>query len=294
MHAHDEPTLALGPPSDRRPASPRRIVPSGPLGPPESDAPPPGMFRTTITPAQDLETTRARDGLPLPPRSLWRGYADSPARYLELAENHVRSMLSTLHGAAIAPAPGSRVLDFGCAAGPMLRVLHTNRPDLELWGCDIDPLAIDWCRRHLPTTLRLFTNTTAPHLPIPDATFDLIYAGSVFTHILYIADAWLLELARILKPGGILYTTIHDRAFIQHTIAHAPDWPFTTLIQRHFTQQTLASEWTPLTLGAGPNANAFYEHSYFIKIASPALMYIAHAERAYGDQTAIILTRAFP
>jgi ubiquinone/menaquinone biosynthesis C-methylase UbiE len=249
------------------------------------------MFRTTVTPQQDPGTIIALDGLPLPPRSLWRGYADTPARYLDLANAHVQSMLATLDSASVELAPGSRVLDFGCAAAPMLRTLRATRPDLELWGCDIDPLATDWCRRHLPDAFRVFTNTTAPHLPIPDATFDLIYAGSVFTHILHIADAWLLELARILKPGAFLYATIHDQAFVAHTIAHAPEWPFTALIQRHFTPQTLSSNWTTLTLGAGPNANVFYDRSYFIKVASPALRYVAHAERAYGDQTAIVFSR---
>lgn len=281
-----------GPPvNPQRAPLPRRLIPTGPLGPPEGDAPPPGMFRTTVTLRQDPDTVIAADGLPLPPRSLWRGYAETPARYLELASAHVQSMLAALESASASLTPGSHVLDFGCAAGPMLRALHAARPGLELWGCDIDPMATDWCRRHLPDSFRVFTNTTAPHLPIPDATFDVIYAGSVFTHILHIADAWLLELARILKPGGFLYATIHDQAFIAHTIAHAPDWPFTKLIQRHFSPETLASDWTTLTLGAGPHANVFHERSSFLRMASPALRYVAHAERAYGDQTAIVFSR---
>lgn len=278
-------------PADNAPP-PRRLIPTGPLGPPETPAPPPGRFRAVVTPRHDPpEDPPGPDGLPTPPRSLWRGYGDTPDRYHHLAAEHVESMLLGLAAALKTPAHGSSVLDFGCAAGPMLRVIRTRRPDLVLWGCDIDPLAIDWCRRHLPGSLRLFTNTTAPHLPLPDGSFDLVYAGSVLTHILHVADAWLLELARILRPGGVLYATIHDRAFIANTIMHAPDWHFTRTIREHFGDDVLASDWDHLTLGAGPAANIFYDRDAFMRMASQAFDLALVRERAYGNQTALVLTR---
>ena len=43
--------------------------------------------------------------------------------------------------------------------------------------------------------------TAFPHLPFEDNTFTLIYAGSVFTHILQLMDAWVMEFPRILKPS---------------------------------------------------------------------------------------------
>jgi SAM-dependent methyltransferase len=52
----------------------------------------------------------------------------------------------------------------------------------------------------------------APPLPIPDAQFDVVTAFSVFTHIDELESPWLLELRRILKPGGLLYATIHDES----------------------------------------------------------------------------------
>jgi SAM-dependent methyltransferase len=41
-------------------------------------------------------------------------------------------------------------------------------------------------------------------LPREDGSFDLIYAFSVFTHISDAWSAWLLELHRLLAPGGLL------------------------------------------------------------------------------------------
>ena len=55
------------------------------------------------------------------------------------------------------------------------------------------------------------TVTTAPHLPFEDKYFDVIYCGSVFTHMDDLADAWLLELKRITRPSGRTYITIHDK-----------------------------------------------------------------------------------
>ena len=43
---------------------------------------------------------------------------------------------------------------------------------------------------------------------VPDLT--LVYAGSVFTHILHLMDMWLMEFRRILAPGGYALFTVHD------------------------------------------------------------------------------------
>lgn len=42
----------------------------------------------------------------------------------------------------------------------------------------------------------------------PDGQFDLIFAFSVFTHLVDSWSAWLLELHRVLKVGGLLIVTV--------------------------------------------------------------------------------------
>jgi SAM-dependent methyltransferase len=287
------------------PNAPRRIIPTGALGVPETPPPPPGYFRTRTAPrigpltadqslpalGRDTEVERGPDGFLVPPADLWRGYGASRERYFDLATRHVESMLGILNAHAAAPETHQRVLEFGCAACPMLRLLALRRRAWELWGCDIDPAAIDWSRRHLSPALRLFTNTTAPHLPLPGAALDLVYAGSVFSHIEYLADAWLLELARVIRPGGHLFVTIHDKAFIRHTIAHAPAWGLTESIVRHFGTDAADGDWVWRLMGAGPNANAFYDRDFFLRLTSPVFDLVAAIERAYGDQTALLLKR---
>ena len=101
------------------------------------------------------------------------------------------------------------LLDLGCATGRFLRHPAAQGSGWSLIGCDIDEMNIDWVKRHLGEGSTLFQNTVYPHLPLPDCSVDIITAFSVFTHLDKLEDAWLLELRRVLRPGGILYLTAH-------------------------------------------------------------------------------------
>lgn len=101
------------------------------------------------------------------------------------------------------------ILDLGCGCGRLIRWLPV-RTNATLTGCDIDPEAIAWCAENLPGTFH--ATGEYPPLPVPDASFDLILAVSVFTHI----DEehqfrWLAELKRISKPGAYLILTYRHR-----------------------------------------------------------------------------------
>jgi len=100
---------------------------------------------------------------------------------------------------------GKRVLDFGCGAGRTLR--HLLDEGAELHGCDLHAPSIHWLDEHLSPPLHVLQNARRPPLPYEDASFDLVYALSVFTHIAEGWAEWLLELRRILRPDGILVAT---------------------------------------------------------------------------------------
>jgi SAM-dependent methyltransferase len=98
---------------------------------------------------------------------------------------------------------GKRVLDFGCGSGRVLRHFLPEAARGEFWGCDIDGPSIDWLRANLSPPLHCFQNDLVPPLALDDGSLDLIWATSVFTHI-DLWSAWLLELHRVLAPGGVL------------------------------------------------------------------------------------------
>jgi SAM-dependent methyltransferase len=103
---------------------------------------------------------------------------------------------------------GKRVLDFGCGAGRTLRHFLDEARVGELHGCDIDGPSIAWLAQHMSPPLQVFRNEEAPPLPLDDDSFDLVWAISVFTHISGHWSAWLVELHRILRDGGLLIATI--------------------------------------------------------------------------------------
>jgi SAM-dependent methyltransferase len=54
-----------------------------------------------------------------------------------------------------------------------------------------------------------------PPLPYADASFDLVYALSVFTHLPEaLQRPWMEELRRVLVPGGHLVVSLHGARYV--------------------------------------------------------------------------------
>ena len=110
---------------------------------------------------------------------------------------------------------GKRVLDFGAGSGRALRHFLLEARQAEFEGCDIDSAAIEWLNAHLNPPVTGFVNADAPPLPRPADTYDVIYAFSVFTHITDLWADWLLELHRVLRPGGWLIASFLGEGMCQ-------------------------------------------------------------------------------
>jgi SAM-dependent methyltransferase len=106
------------------------------------------------------------------------------------------------------------ILDLGCGVGRFMFAFRTELgPRQRLWGCDAYEECADWCRRNIPFATILHTNIEPP-LPFEDGGFDLVYALSVFTHLrLDLQFRWVWEVHRILRPGGVLFATLHGPHF---------------------------------------------------------------------------------
>jgi SAM-dependent methyltransferase len=105
---------------------------------------------------------------------------------------------------------GKRVLDFGCGAGRTLRHFLTEAGDAEIWGADIDEPSVGWISDNLCPPLRVVRCGAQPPLPFADGSLDLIWALSVFTHLVD-PMRWLVELHRVLAPGGQLIASYMGR-----------------------------------------------------------------------------------
>lgn len=123
---------------------------------------------------------------------------------------------------------GGTILDIGCGCGRNARFLMM-RPDAHYVGFDVFAPAIAWSTRFLtPLTDGRFRfvhfDAYSAHynpkgklpaaelrFPVEDASIDVAFAASLFTHLLE-PDArhYLRECARALKPTGVLIASIHN------------------------------------------------------------------------------------
>lgn len=111
---------------------------------------------------------------------------------------------ATEHGVDLASA---RVLDWGCGHGRVIRHFHQQRRVAETWAVDIDSENVGWLAANFPG-ISASAVPLVPPTDLPSNHFDLVYGISVMTHLTDdVQQAWLAELRRILKPGGIALLT---------------------------------------------------------------------------------------
>jgi ubiquinone/menaquinone biosynthesis C-methylase UbiE len=229
-----------------------------------------------------------KSDLPTPPESLWLGYGRTIEEWLESGRRHVGKMRSILSDSGFAFEDGNRILEMGCAAGRMLRCLEDVAEKCEVWGTDISGDHVVWCKQHLSPPFHFFIGTQFPHLPFADGYFDLIYAGSVFTHIDDLADAWLLELRRLLKPNGRLYITIHDNHTIRILSEQKSDLSKTLFCRKDYF---VNDDYSMFTIGRFMRSQVFYDIDYLARLVKPFYEVMSVTPEAYGFQTGVLLRK---
>jgi len=102
-----------------------------------------------------------------------------------------------------------RILDFGCGYGRLLRLAYYFSDEEQVYGVDPWDRSIDLCRK-AGLTKNVFMSDYLPlTLPLPESSFDLIYAFSVFTHLSERATKTCLEILRkYIAPNGVLAITV--------------------------------------------------------------------------------------
>lgn len=110
--------------------------------------------------------------------------------------------------AMVPSAPRLRILDVGCGTG--LNAAYLARQGHEVVGIDLSPVAIEkFCARGYNG---LVCDIEAGALPLPAASFDLVYASEVIEHCVD-TMSFLRSIRSVLKPGGTLLLSTPNSAF---------------------------------------------------------------------------------
>jgi SAM-dependent methyltransferase len=106
-------------------------------------------------------------------------------------------------------AAGERVLDIGCGEGWFASEL--NRAGVSVVALDVAAEPLRRARARVPGLDARLIDADEPW-PLPDASFDAVWAGETLEHV---ADSagWLSQARRVLRPGGrlLLSTPNHPR-----------------------------------------------------------------------------------
>jgi SAM-dependent methyltransferase len=151
-------------------------------------------------------------GIKLPPAYvLYEAHRMDYDSYYKEGRNTAAWVVKQL--SAYIPDGHIKILDWGCGPARVVRHLPELLPLAGIYGSDYNPETIAWCRQNI-AGVEFNLNTISPPLPYKDNFFHAIYALSVFTHLSVSSHyEWISELARILRPGGILLLTTQGEAF---------------------------------------------------------------------------------
>ena len=142
-----------------------------------------------------------------------QGAPGAREHYFSVGRSALRAIIACLTARLEYPdsqAPVESVLDFGCGYGRVCRYLRAAFPDASISVSDPYEQGARFCAE-------TFGCTDIEGALQPDS-FDLIWVGSVFTHLSEAeVEEHIFRLAAALRPNGLLIFTTHGRfSFARH------------------------------------------------------------------------------
>lgn len=207
------------------------------------------------------------ESFPLPPREmrLLSSGSDKPDRFVASGRTGLEWLRTTLARHDVSMDDGADILEFGCGAGRYLR--HLSRHSGGVVGVDYNPYLLAWTKANLRFAR---FDACGPRPPLSEANdaFDVVYAVDAFTHLEESAQVpWLEELARVLRPGGLMVITLHGGSWTDN---------LPLALRQTFAQGRLAVL-RPALSGTNGCA-AYHPRAYVERVFGQRLPLLEHAE----------------
>ena len=132
----------------------------------------------------------------------------APQLYFAAGRDALRAVRLAMLAAGLEKA--ENVLDFASGGGRVLRFLRAAFPEAALTACDILPHQVEFCSRTFGAT-GVVSDGDPDDLDL-EGPFDVIWCGSLFTHVDERMWAKLLGLFnRVAAHGGVIVFTAYGR-----------------------------------------------------------------------------------
>jgi SAM-dependent methyltransferase len=173
-------------------------------------------------------------------------------------------------------APGaSAILDWGCGSARVLRHFCAD-PRYRSVGVDVDAYNIKWCEQTFGDRAEFHVIDPLSRSSFSDASFDLVYGISVFTHLNPESELfWLRELHRLLKPRGLAVMTVHGELTFFKSINDL--WQYDRLITDGF-----------LDVGACPDLQVDGKDTISLGLYRNVFHTRPYIEKVWGDYFSVV------
>jgi len=183
----------------------------------------------------------------------------------------------------------TRILDFPCGHGRVLRFLKAKFPNAEITSGDIIHEAVDYCVETFGVK-PLYSQENLRELSVGEQ-YDFIWSGSLVTHFCEESTIELLEFfVRHLARGGLLIFTTHGRSAISYLNRGIVDYragePEEVIEEFKRTGYYYISK----PCNPGNSGIAFYSPSRMFGIIEkfPELKVISYSEGGWGNHQDVI------
>lgn len=119
------------------------------------------------------------------------------------------------------PLPRARVLEIGCGRGVGAEVILDVFGAAEVDAFDLDPRMVALAQRRLASRaqkVRLWVGDAAA-INSPEAAYDAVFDFGIIHHVPNWRDV-LVEVQRVLKPGGLLFAEEPLAGLLNHPLMH--------------------------------------------------------------------------
>jgi len=184
------------------------------------------------------------------------------------------------------------ILDFGCGYARVLRWLRPQHHYAEITACELDPAAIEFCSKHWGA-YPVQASADVSEIKF-DRKFDLIWCGSVLTHL--DEKSWLQTLDFLIESAnecGVIILTLQGRFFASALANKQPyiaDDVDKTALLAEFKERGFAYQ----------NYFDRHDHDYGISLCSPQwvmaqiekrtdVIIRSYIEESWGMQDVLVL-----